>query len=133
MKYGVTTYLWSGDFTPATLSILPSIKEAGFDGVELPIFRAAGFDAAAIRRGLEANVLEVIASCVLVDGDIGLAEAYMELSRKSVEAFENAKMRGRFLEDLQEENQRLEKELAAREAEIEELQAPPERKRGFLR
>jgi len=69
MKYGVTTYLWSGDFTPATLSILPSIKEAGFDGVELPIFRAAGFDAAAIRRGLEANGLEVIASCVLVDGD----------------------------------------------------------------
>lgn len=62
-----------------------------------------------------------------------LAEAYMELSKKSVEAFENAKMRGRFLEDLQEENKRLEKELAAREAEIEELQAPPERKKGFLR
>ena len=52
-----------------------------------------------------------------------LAEAYLELARKSVEAFENAKMRGRFLEDLQEENQRLQKELTAREAEIDELQA----------
>jgi hypothetical protein len=51
-----------------------------------------------------------------------LAEAYLELSRKSVEAFENAKMRGRFLEDLQEENARLQKELTARESEIDELQ-----------
>ena len=58
-----------------------------------------------------------------------LAEAYLELSKKSVEAFENAKMRGRFLEDLQEENQRLQKELEARESEIEELQAPPDRKK----
>ena len=48
-----------------------------------------------------------------------LAEAYLELSKKSVEAFENAKMRGRFLEDLQEENQRLQKELEARESEVE--------------
>ena len=61
-----------------------------------------------------------------------LAEAYLDLSRKSVEAFENAKMRGRFLEDLQEENARLEKELAAREAEIEELQAQPAKK-GWLK
>jgi hypothetical protein len=60
-----------------------------------------------------------------------LAEAYMELSRKSVEAFENAKMRGRFLEDLQEENQRLQKELNARELEIEELQSLPEKKKFF--
>jgi hypothetical protein len=61
-----------------------------------------------------------------------LAEAYLELAKKSLEAFENAKMRGRFLEDLQEENARLEKELAAREAEIEELQDQPA-KRGWLK
>ncbi len=61
-----------------------------------------------------------------------LAEAYLELSNKSVEAFENAKMRGRFLEDLQEENVRLKKELEARESDIEELQTPQE-KRKWLR
>jgi TPP-dependent indolepyruvate ferredoxin oxidoreductase alpha subunit len=60
-----------------------------------------------------------------------LAEAYLDLVKKSVEAFENAKMRGRFLEDLQEENARLQKELTAREAEIEELQAPPEKKKKW--
>ncbi len=58
-----------------------------------------------------------------------LAVAYLELVKTSVAAFEKAKMRGRFLADLQEENQRLQKELAAREAEIEELQAPPEKKK----
>src|SRR5215471_3471367 len=68
MKFGVTTYLWTGDFTPANLDILPAIKAAGFDGVELPVFRPAGFDAAAIRRGLEASALDCTVSCVLVDG-----------------------------------------------------------------
>jgi len=63
-----------------------------------------------------------------------LAAAYLELSRKSVEAFENAKMRGRFLEDLEEENARLQKELTAREDEIDELQLQllPEKK-GWLK
>lgn len=61
-----------------------------------------------------------------------LAEAYLELAKRSVEAFENAKMRGRFLKDLQEENERLKKELAAREAEVQELQMPTE-KRKWLR
>ncbi len=61
-----------------------------------------------------------------------LAEAYLELARRSVEAFENAKMRGRFLEDLQEENLRLEKEVAARDAELNGDFNEPS-KRGWLR
>ena len=63
-----------------------------------------------------------------------LAEAYLELSQKSVEAFENAKMRGRFLEDLREESARLQKELTARESEIDEMQLQllPEKK-GWLK
>ena len=61
-----------------------------------------------------------------------LAQGYIELKRTSFEAFENAKLRGRFLEDMQEENDRLEKELAAREGEIEELLREPQKK-GWLR
>ena len=61
-----------------------------------------------------------------------LAQGYIELMRASLEAFENAKLRGRFLEDMQEENDRLEKELAAREGEIEELLREPQKK-GWLR
>jgi len=61
-----------------------------------------------------------------------LAQGYIELMRTSLEAFENAKMRGRFLADLEEENERLQKELTAREAELEELQREPAKK-GWLR
>lgn len=61
-----------------------------------------------------------------------LAQGYIELTRASLEAFENAKMRGRFLADLEEENDRLQKELTAREEELEELQREPEKK-GWLR
>ncbi len=61
-----------------------------------------------------------------------LAQGYIELMRASLEAFENAELRGRFLDDLQEENDRLEKELTAREAEVEELLREPEKK-GWLR
>jgi hypothetical protein len=61
-----------------------------------------------------------------------LAQGYIELMRASLEAFENAKLRGRFLDDLQEENERLQKELTARESELEELQREPVKK-GWLR
>src|SRR5262245_47373494 len=68
MKFGVTTYLWTGDFTPASLDIMPGIKAAGFDGVEVTVLRPAEVEAAPIRRGLEAAGLECTVSCVLVDG-----------------------------------------------------------------
>jgi hypothetical protein len=58
-----------------------------------------------------------------------VARGYIELMQSSLEAFENAKLRGRFLADLEEENARLQKELTARETELEELQAPQEKRR----
>ena len=58
-----------------------------------------------------------------------LAQGYIELYNSSLQAFEKAKMRGRFLTDLEEENRRLQKELTAREAELEELESEPDNKR----
>ena len=83
MQYGVTTYLWAGDFTPAHFDILPRIKEAGFDGVELPIFRPSAFESGAVRRGLEANGLHCVISCALVDG-FSLATDDEGLRRRTV-------------------------------------------------
>lgn len=68
MKFGVTTYIWSADFTPSHLALLPAIKARGFDGVEIPVFRPAGFPAAEIREGLDAVGLECNVSLALVDG-----------------------------------------------------------------
>jgi D-psicose/D-tagatose/L-ribulose 3-epimerase len=68
MKIGVNTFIWSAAFDRSNLPLLPLIREHGFDGVEVPLFRPAEFAARDIRRGLEANGLECTICSVLVDG-----------------------------------------------------------------
>jgi D-psicose/D-tagatose/L-ribulose 3-epimerase len=65
MKYGVNTFIWTANYTPADEHLLARIKEAGFDGVEAAIFDPAAFDAPALRRGFEAHGLECTVVSVL--------------------------------------------------------------------
>ena len=67
MKLGVNTFLWTSEFTPAHLDLLPRIKAAGFDGVELPVAQPATFRAADVRRALEANGLACTVCSVILD------------------------------------------------------------------
>jgi D-psicose/D-tagatose/L-ribulose 3-epimerase len=67
MKFGVNTFIWSGSFDSSHFALLPTIKEGGFDGVEIPLMRAKGFAAAEIRKANEAHGLECNACTVLVD------------------------------------------------------------------
>ena len=71
MKFGVTTYLWSAEFGAPQLSILPHVKELGFDGAEVPLFRPRDFPASQIRRAFETERLACVASSVLT-GDLSL-------------------------------------------------------------
>jgi D-psicose/D-tagatose/L-ribulose 3-epimerase len=68
MKLAVNTLLWHVDFTPAHLALLPRLKAAGFQGIEVPVFEPASFEAAAIRRGFEAHGLEFIQCCIVPPG-----------------------------------------------------------------
>jgi D-psicose/D-tagatose/L-ribulose 3-epimerase len=68
MKFGVNTFIWSGTFDQSNFGLLPIIKEAGFDGVEVPLFRPQDFQASSIRKAVEAHGLECNACTVLVDG-----------------------------------------------------------------
>jgi D-psicose/D-tagatose/L-ribulose 3-epimerase len=68
MKFGVNTFIWSAGVDRATLDLLPVIKDRGFDGVELPMFRAADFPAGEVRRRLEQNALECTICSVLTSG-----------------------------------------------------------------
>ena len=58
MKFGVNTMIWSGAYDGQVQGLLASIKERGFDGIEIPLFRLDGFDAAAVRRDTKAAGLE---------------------------------------------------------------------------
>jgi D-psicose/D-tagatose/L-ribulose 3-epimerase len=68
MKFGVNTFIWSATFDPSNFGLLPIIKDAGFDGIEVPLLRPRGFAASKIRHAAEAHGLECNACTVLVDG-----------------------------------------------------------------
>ena len=68
MKLGVNTFIWSSAYDSHVRAQLPSIKEAGFDGVEVPLFRPAEFPAAQIRKDTEQHALECTVCSVLVTG-----------------------------------------------------------------
>ena len=68
MKFGVNTFIWSATFDPSNFGLLPLIKDAGFDGIEIPLLRPLGFAASEIRHAAEAHGLECNACTVLVDG-----------------------------------------------------------------
>jgi D-psicose/D-tagatose/L-ribulose 3-epimerase len=68
MKFGVNTFIWSGTFDSSNFGLLPTIKEAGFDGVEIPLLRPKDLQAASIRKAVEANGLETNCCTALVDG-----------------------------------------------------------------
>jgi D-psicose/D-tagatose/L-ribulose 3-epimerase len=82
MKFGVNTFIWAAGFDKSNLPLLPRIKEHGFDGVEVPLFRPAEFAAADIRRGVEANGLECTVCSVLVGG-LSLISDEPEVRRKT--------------------------------------------------
>ena len=65
MKFGVNTFIWTASFEREHLPLLPKIKAAGFDGVEVSMFDPAKFDAAMTRKGLQENGLECTICSVL--------------------------------------------------------------------
>jgi D-psicose/D-tagatose/L-ribulose 3-epimerase len=68
MKLGVNSFLWTAQFGPSFFSILPRVREYGFDAFEIPVFDPAQIDAPAIRRELDANGLECTMCAILPPG-----------------------------------------------------------------
>jgi D-psicose/D-tagatose/L-ribulose 3-epimerase len=71
VNYGVNTLIWTGDFGPVNLSLLPKIKEGGFDGVEIARFAWQDYPAGAIRKELEASGLRATV-CTALTGSTSL-------------------------------------------------------------
>jgi D-psicose/D-tagatose/L-ribulose 3-epimerase len=68
MKIGVNTFIWSVAYDETVRAQLPLIKQAGFDGVEVPLFQPSQFPASQIRQDTEHHALECTVCAVLVKG-----------------------------------------------------------------
>jgi D-psicose/D-tagatose/L-ribulose 3-epimerase len=68
MKLAVNMFIWSANFGPADVDLLPRIKAAGFEGIELPLFQPGEFAAAELRRAVEASGLEPIVCSIIPNG-----------------------------------------------------------------
>jgi D-psicose/D-tagatose/L-ribulose 3-epimerase len=68
MKFGVNTFIWSAGIDRDLLNRFPSIKEQGFDGVELPLIRPEEVPLVDIRRSLAQNELACTFCSVLPQG-----------------------------------------------------------------
>jgi D-psicose/D-tagatose/L-ribulose 3-epimerase len=58
MKFGVNTLLWTAGFNESHLTLLPRIKQWGFDGIEIARFDFSGFPGARVRRAVVDEGLE---------------------------------------------------------------------------
>jgi D-psicose/D-tagatose/L-ribulose 3-epimerase len=68
MKFGINTLLWGARVGQADFDRLPVIRDAGFDGIEVPIFDPGDFPAAALRRAADAAGLDCTAVSVVPAG-----------------------------------------------------------------
>ncbi|MCC7009980.1 MAG: sugar phosphate isomerase/epimerase [Acidobacteria bacterium] len=92
MKCGVTTYIWTAEFTEAHVGVLPRIKAHGFDGVEVSLFRPATFAARVIRDACRTNGLECTVTSAFTPGlsliaeDVAVRARSLQHLRDAIEA-----------------------------------------------
>jgi len=68
MKLGVNTLIWSEGFDASHVKLFGPIKEAGFDGMEFPLFSSDPRPNVEIRRALEQTGLECTFCSILPPG-----------------------------------------------------------------
>lgn len=92
MKLGINTFIWSAEFTEAQVPLLPKIKQAGFDGIEVAIFDPARFRAPLIRQalkneGLECTIVSVLPrELSLIDENDAVRKSTLDHMRRVIQA-----------------------------------------------
>ena len=84
MKIGISAFAWTAAFGSNHVKLLHWIKEAGLDGVEIPMFYPADLPAVEIRRACKASDLEVTV-CAILPPEFNLISPDGAIRRKSCE------------------------------------------------
>jgi len=83
MKFGINTFLWTGNFGPEHFDLLPKIKQNGFDGIEVALIQPADFKAKEIRKAAAQNALECTV-CSVLPGGLSLISPDAEVRSKTI-------------------------------------------------
>ena len=89
MRLGVNMFIWSAEFGPSNFDLLPRIKEAGFDGIEVPLFDPAVFKAVEIRQAAETYGLDVTV-CSIIPKGLSLVSDDAALRRRTQQHLRDA-------------------------------------------
>ncbi len=65
MKIGISAFAWTAKFDSSHLALLPTIKQTGLGGVEIPMFDPSALPIGRIREALHANRLECTVCAIL--------------------------------------------------------------------
>jgi len=90
VKFGVNLLIWTANFHASHLSLLPRIRSAGFDGVEVLMYKGRDFAVAELRKGLDDTGMECTICSVMVDGlslisdDAGIRAKAVDLLRENI-------------------------------------------------
>ena len=58
IQYGVSTWLWQSPFTTESIVLFPTIKDMGFDAVEIPVEDPSLIDGPSVKKALDDNGLK---------------------------------------------------------------------------
>ncbi|MDX2059652.1 MAG: sugar phosphate isomerase/epimerase family protein [Gemmatimonadales bacterium] len=92
MKFGINTFIWSLEFGPEQVALLPSIREAGFHGIEVACFDPERFASQLIREatageGLQSTTVTVVPRGMsLLDDDAGIRATTIDYFRRLIDA-----------------------------------------------
>jgi D-psicose/D-tagatose/L-ribulose 3-epimerase len=84
IKIAANALIWTTDFSAKNFSLLPMLREKGFDGFELPIFEPAKVNTEAIRGALAQNGLEGTV-CAILPSDLNTISEDSEVRKRTRE------------------------------------------------
>ena len=73
MKLGIHAYEWCSVWSNDTLDIIDTVRDLGFDFIEIPLMRLDLFDPAAVRQRLDGFEVTVTAFGLTVSWECGSA------------------------------------------------------------
>lgn len=88
MKFGVNTFIWSSRFERSNLHLLDSIRDAGFDGVELPLIHLSDLADPEVRRAIQQSQL-ACTFCAVLPPHLSCISADREVLKKTRMHLEN--------------------------------------------